>query len=327
MSLSADTLPVIFGCTGTALDADETAFFRDSKPAGFILFQKNCADPQQVMKLCADLRDCVGWNAPVLIDQEGGRVQRLKSPAWPGDFPAMRTFGDMYKIDAKAALSAIADDHAALAGAQCPLGIDVNCVPVLDVVPDTNKVRAIDDRAFGSDPDMVAELGIAAVKASIAARMTPVMKHMPGHGRAVVDSHYELPRVPDDRATLERDWEPFRAVAAAVDNDRLWGMSAHVMYPALDPELPATLSSAIITDIIRIAIGFDGLLLSDDLFMEALAPFGGVPERTRRCVEAGLDIALHCHGTVPERARAAAAVGAMRPETRRRLEDWFKAAH
>jgi len=324
LSLSADTTPIIFGCTGTALDADEIAFFRDAKPAGFILFQKNCADPQQVTALCAALRDTVGWDAPILIDQEGGRVQRLKPPSWPGDFPAMRPFGQVFRQNENAALGVVENNYARLADAQVPLGIDVNCVPVLDVVPEENKVRAIDDRSFGSDPDAVAALGIAAVKASIKAGMTPVMKHMPGHGRAVVDSHYELPHVHEGRDILERDWQPFKAVAAAVNNDDVWGMSAHVIYPALDPDLPATLSPAIITGIMRAAIGFDGLLLSDDLFMNALEKYGDVPARSRLCIEAGLDIALHCHGTVEERARAVEAVGTIRPETLRRLMDWVK---
>lgn len=314
----------MFGCTGPVLEADEVAFFRVAKPAGFILFQKNCVDHQQVIHLCKSLRETVGWDAPILIDQEGGRVQRLKPPAWPGNFPSMRSFGDMYKTDPAAALAAVIDDHAALAGAQVPLGIDVNCVPVLDVVPETNNVRAIDDRSFGSDPEIVSTLGLAAVKASIKAGMTPVMKHMPGHGRAVVDSHYELPRVDADRETLERDWQPFRDVAAAVNNDDVWGMSCHVIYPALDPDLPATLSPTIITDVIRAAIGFDGLLLSDDLFMNALAPYGDVPDRARKCVEAGLDIALHCHGTVKERERAVTAVGPMRMDTYNRISDWLK---
>lgn len=315
----------MFGCTGPVLEADEAAFFRAVQPAGFILFQKNCADHQQVIRLCNALRESVGWRAPILIDQEGGRVQRLKPPSWPGDFPSMRSFGDMYKIDSAAALAAVADDHVALAGAQLPLGIDVNCVPCLDVVPETNTVRAIDDRSFGSDQDMVAALGIAAIRASIGAGMTPVMKHMPGHGRAVVDSHHELPCVNESRDVLARDWQPFKDAASAINNDDIWGMSCHVIYPALDPQLlPATLSPTIITEIIRAEIGFDGLLLSDDLFMNALARYGDVPERARLCVEAGLDIALHCHGTVAEREKAALAVGNMRPETLRRLTDWFE---
>ena len=324
MSLSADTSPIIFGCTGPTLDADETAFFKAAKPAGFILFQKNCVDKQQVTALCATLRATVGWAAPILIDQEGGRVQRLKAPTWPGDFPSMRSFGHVFKQNENAALGALENNYATLAAAQVPLGIDVNCVPVLDVVPETNKVRAIDDRSFGSDPDAVGILGLAAVRASIKAGMTPVMKHMPGHGRAVVDSHYELPHVHEDREILERDWQPFKTIAAGVNNDDVWGMSAHVIYPALDPDLPATLSPTIITNVMRIAIGFDGLLLSDDLFMNALEKYGDVPERVRKCIAAGLDIALHCHGTVAEREKAVAAVGKMRPDSLGRLTDWLK---
>lgn len=312
----------MFGCGGFELSADEKAFYKDASPAGFILFQKNCDNPEQVKKLCADLRACVDWDAPILIDQEGGRVQRLKPPVWP-KFPNMRTFGDQYKDNKSAALQAVSDNHKALAEVQCPLGIDVNCVPVMDVVPTTNTVKAIDDRSFGAEPEMVSDLGIAAIKASIENGMTPVMKHIPGHGRATVDSHHALPRLYVSRADLEKDWQPFKDAAAAVDNNRLWGMTAHVIYEVLDDELPATLSPSVISEIIRKVIGFNGLLLTDDLFMDALAPYGDTAERARKAVEAGADIALFCHGTIAEREAAAKAVGPMFADTRKRLEAWM----
>ncbi|MCB1537999.1 MAG: beta-N-acetylhexosaminidase [Rhodospirillales bacterium] len=323
MSFAADTAPIIFGCTGTELGDDEAAFFRDAKPAGFILFRKNCETPDQVARLCAALRETVGWAAPILIDQEGGRVQRLRPPHWP-DFPPPRTFAEHYATDPDAGLAAVSGNYAALARTQAQLGVDVNCVPCLDVVPADNAVPAIGDRSFGSDPDIVAALGLAAARASFKAGATPVMKHMPGHGRAVVDSHFELPRVDAPLAALERDWQPFRHLAAHMPRGALWGMSAHVIYATLDPNLPATLSPKIITEIVRGKIGFHGLLCTDDLFMDALAPYGDVPERARLALKAGNDLALHCHGDILAREKAIAVIGRMSAATRERLEDWIK---
>jgi beta-N-acetylhexosaminidase len=322
LSLSVDTAPIIFGCDGPVLSVDEKMFFRAARPAGFILFQKNCADPGQLRKLCDDLRDAVDWEAPILIDQEGGRVQRLKAPHWK-NFPAARGFGDVYRINENAALAAVENNYKALAAEQVPLGIDVNCVPCLDVVPDNMQTKAIGDRCFSSDPAIAAALGLAAARAAIAAGMTPVMKHMPGHGRATVDSHHELPRVGAPRATLEADWQPFTVLAENIDNHRLWGMTAHVIYSALDPELPATLSPSVITEVIRGDIGFEGLLVTDDLFMDALAPFGDVPVRAQRALMAGNDLALHCHGSVADRQRAVESLPRMRGDTYRRFSAWL----
>ncbi|MBU6235280.1 MAG: beta-N-acetylhexosaminidase [Alphaproteobacteria bacterium] len=321
-SIPANVAPIIYGCTGTTLDADEKSFFKSASPAGFILFKKNCDSPAQVTALVTELRNTVGWKAPVLIDQEGGRVQRLRPPHWP-DFPAFRTFGEVYKQDPDKALKQLKANIDALACVQCGMGVDVNCVPVLDIVPDDNNAMAINDRAFGSSPTLVAALGLAACEYAVATGMTPVMKHMPGHGRAVVDSHYELPHVDADKATLEgTDFLPFKTVASGMDNDTVWGMTAHVVYPTLDTELPATLSPTIIGTVIRGTIGFNGLLLTDDLFMEALGKWGDVPTRAALAIKAGCDIALHCHGTVPERAKAAETVGVMPTQTRQRLQNW-----
>lgn len=318
MSFAAETKPIIFGCDGTALESSERDFFEDSKPAGFILFAKNCESDAQVQKLCDELRETVAWEAPILIDQEGGRVQRLK---WH-NFPPMRGFGRVYMQNENAALAAVENNYTALANAQTSIGVDVNCVPVLDVVADDAHTKAIGDRAFSADFRVVAALGLAAARAAIAAHMTPVMKHMPGHGRATVDSHHDLPRVSDPRTVLETDWYPFRMLTENIDNDTIWGMTAHVIYSALDPDFPATLSKSVISEIIRGEIGFDGLLLTDDLFMDALKPYGDVPTVTRMAIEAGNDIALHCHGTVGQREKAAKAVGDMRPITRQRLAAW-----
>lgn len=316
--------PIIYGCDGTVLGDDEKAFFRDAMPAGFILFTKNCDNPEQVKALIAALRESVGWHAPVLFDQEGGRVQRLKPPHWP-QFPAPRIFGDAYKKNPAQAVAALHADVTGLAAVQGALGADVNCIPVLDVVPEGTITKAIGDRAFGADAALVSALGIETCRAAIAAGMTPVMKHMPGHGRADVDSHFELPRVTTDAATLAAtDWEAFRIVAKAIDNTQLWGMTCHVIYTDVDADLPATLSPTVLGEIIRGSIGFDGLLLSDDLFMKALSPYGDPAACARLALEAGNDIAAFCLGTLKDRMAAAKAIPAMRPDSRRRLADWAK---
>ncbi|NBX67066.1 MAG: glycoside hydrolase family 3 protein [Proteobacteria bacterium] len=314
MLSGAKLSPIIFGCTGLTLDADEKAFFKDASPAGFILFKKNCDNPVQVSALVNDLRSSVGWHAPVLIDQEGGRVQRLRPPHWP-DFPPPRTYGQSTET-LNACVRGLAD-------VQVGMGIDVNCIPVLDVVPDDNKVMAINDRSFGSDAKLVATRGIETCQTAIACGVTPVMKHMPGHGRAVVDSHFELPRVSASHEVLSHsDFLPFKEVAKAIDNNTIWGMTAHVIYTQLDPELPATLSPTIIQNIIRAEIGFEGLLLTDDLFMDALKPWGDVATRSALAVKAGCDLALHCHGTVPERAKTMETLPPMREDTQKRLQSW-----
>lgn len=326
MSSVASTLtPIIFGCTGHTLDDAEKKFFKDASPAGFILFKKNCDNPQQVTALVNELRACVGWEAPVLIDQEGGRVQRLRPPHWP-EFPPPRTFGKLYETDMKRGTAALQCAVEGLAAVQCGMGIDVDCIPVLDVVPAGIETRAIDDRSFGNNAGIVSALGLETARAAIASGITPVMKHMPGHGRATVDSHFDLPRVTTDIGTLaSTDWAPFKAVTVGIDNNQIWGMSAHVIYEAIDKELPATLSPTVIRDVIRGAIGFKGLLLTDDLFMEALKPWGDTAARAGAAVKAGCDIALFCHGTVEERAKAAEAVGEMGAETRARLDGWLAA--
>lgn len=298
-------------------------FFHDVKPAGFILFQKNTIDPDQTTRLCDDLRDAVDWEVPILIDQEGGRVQRLKPPHWPA-FPAPRGFGDIFRVNEPAALAACENNTKGLADAQVPMGIDVNCIPCLDVVPAEIDIKAIGDRCFSSDPAIVAALGLATARAAIAAKMTPVMKHMPGHGRATVDSHHDLPRVGHPRHVLEADWQPFRHLAQNIQGSALWGMTAHVIYSALDPDFPATLSKTVITEVIRGAIGFEGLLLTDDLYMNALQPWGDVPTRAALSVEAGNDLALHCHGTVAERENAIKVLPPMRTDTRARLDNWAR---
>ena len=302
---------VIFGCAGPRLDADEAAFFRDADPLGFILFARNCETADQIRGLTGALRDSVGRaDAPVLIDQEGGRVARLKPPL--GHIvPPARRFGDLYARDTAAGRAAAHAAGRLIAGDLAALGIDVDCAPVLDLArPETT--AAIGDRAFAADPVIVAVLGRALAEGLLAGGVLPVIKHMPGHGRARVDSHAELPMVAAGPAALAAaDFAPFHALA-----DLPLGMTAHVRYDALDPTLPATLSAAVIAGTIRGEIGFDGLLLSDDLAMEALTGTHGA--RAAQALAAGCDIALHCTGQRGDMQDVAGHVAPMTPDAVRR---------
>ena len=300
---------VIFGCTGPTLAAAERDFFRSADPLGFILFQRNCETPAQLRRLVADLRDSVGrTDAPVLIDQEGGRVARLKPPDWPA-YPAAAAFaglgGDRAREAAWTGARLIAEDLAAL-------GITVDCVPVLDI-PVDGADRVIGDRAYGTTAGVVATLGRAAAEGLLAGGVLPVIKHMPGHGRALVDSHHALPRVAAPRAELEStDFASFRALA-----DLPWGMTAHVVYAAIDPDRPATLSPQVIGEVIRASIGFDGLLLTDDLSMQALG--GSFAARARASLDAGCDIVLHCNGEPGEMTEIAGVVPPLTAKAHERL--------
>ncbi|MGO9390393.1 beta-N-acetylhexosaminidase [Rhodoblastus sp.] len=284
----------ISGCAGLSLSADERAFFTEARPWGLILFRRNIDHPEQVAALTASFREILGDGAAVLVDQEGGRVQRLSKPHWPV-YPPAALFSRLPGADEQlAAHSArlIADDLRAL-------GIDVNCLPVLDVpTPDAHKI--IGDRAYGDNPDDVARLGRAAALGLMAGGVMPVMKHIPGHGRALADSHFELPRVRASRAELERDFAPFRA-----NVDLPAAMTAHVVYEAIDPSQPGTHSRGVVEGIIRGEIGFDGLLMSDDLSMMALG--GSFFERSARAFAAGIDLALHCNGDLREAGSVAQA--------------------
>ena len=276
-------------------------------PWGFILFARNCASPDQVRVLVAELRATVGRDAPVLIDQEGGRVARLKPPHWPPRPPARR-LGQLAERDRAAGREA-AWLHARLIAADlAPLGISVDCAPVLDLAL-PGRTRAIGDRALAADPGLVALLGQAMIEGFLAGGVLPVIKHLPGHGRARRDSHVGLPVVAAAAADMARaDWLPFRACRSAP-----LAITAHVLYPALDGACPATLSRAIIAEVIRGEIGFRGLLLSDDLSMAALR--GSLAERTAAARAAGCDIALHCNGDLTEMAEVLDAAGPLEGES------------
>jgi beta-N-acetylhexosaminidase len=301
--------PIIFGCAGPRLSEAERDCFRATDPAGFILFQRNCVDPDQVARLVADLKAASGRpDTPVLIDQEGGRVQRLKPPHWRSAPSA----GQIAALAPAAAERAAWINARLIAAELIALGITVNCAPVLDLpVPGAHQV--IGDRALGTEPAAIARLGRAVMQGLEAGGVQPVIKHLPGHGRALVDSHEHCPVVTTAEADLiARDLVPFQALA-----DAPFAMTAHVVYDAWDETQPATLSAKVIGEIIRDRIGFAGILISDDLFMKALG--GSIAERARRALAAGCDLALHCHGTPDEMTKFAAAIEPMTETAHKRL--------
>ena len=284
--------PVIFGLSGLTLTDDERALFRACEPAGYILFKRNIQDRAQVRALTDELRALHDRNdVAILIDQEGGRVTRMKPPEWP-QFPAGAAFDALYDVSAMTAIEAARNNAEAIALILSEVGITVDCLPLLDVrVPETHP--AIGDRAMGSDPMRVAALGRAVLDGLKAGGVVGVVKHMPGQGRAVVDSHHELPTVSASKAELEQDFRPFQSL-----NWAPMGMTSHIVYEAYDRDRPSTMSPIIIDDVIRGKIGFDGLLMSDDLDMKALS--GDVPSRAVECVAAGCDLALNCWGRFDE---------------------------
>lgn len=301
-----------FGATildagGLRLTPEEKRLFADANPFGFILFARNIDTPEQVRALCADMREAVGRDAPITIDQEGGRVQRLRGPRWREWLPPLehvRRAGDHAEKAMYLRYRIIADELRAL-------GVDSNCAPMVDVA--TGATHAfLQNRCYGFDAATVARIGRAVAEGMLAGGVLPVLKHIPGHGRAVVDSHFDLPVVADDPDTLRAsDFAPFRAL-----NDLPMGMTAHLVYAALD-DRPATLSPRVM-GLIRDEIGFDGLIMTDDISMKALS--GPLPALSRAALEAGCDVILHCNGTLDERRAVADAAGPMSDAAQARAE-------
>jgi len=284
--------PAIIGLSGLALTAEEVALLRDQRPLGVVLFRRNVDHPAQLRALTASIREILGADTPILVDQEGGRVARLRPPHWPA-FPPAASFEHGPAEAARANAEALA--RVCLAE-----GLDVICAPVLDLrLPGAHNV--IGDRAFSADPAEVIRLGAAWIEGLRAGGATPILKHMPGHGRALVDSHLSLPVVSAGRDELAADFAPFRALAAP----DLWGMTAHILYPALDEARCATLSPRVIGEVIRGEMGFDGVLISDDLGMKALE--GPLGELAGQALEAGCDLVAHCSGVFEETAAVLAA--------------------
>ena len=302
---------VIFGCGGPVLSPEEQAFFRECRPWGFILFARNIDNPGQVKSLVRALRETVeDSSAPVLIDQEGGRVARLRPPHWRERPPAAR-FGALHDSNSEAAREAVYLNARLIAHDLSELGINVDCLPVLDV-PVKGAHDVIGDRAFAHDSTTVIDLGRAQMEGLMEGGVLPVMKHIPGHGRAGSDSHHELPRVKASREELSAsDFVPFRSLDICP-----MAMTAHVVYDSIDPQRPATVSPKVIREVIRGEIGFDGLLMSDDLSMQALD--GSLGARAKAAQAAGCDVVLHCNGKMDEMKQVAAETRALNGQALKR---------
>jgi beta-N-acetylhexosaminidase len=302
----------ITGLAGTELTTEERAFLREAQPWGFILFSRNVSGPGQLRRLVEDVRATLGRAAPALIDQEGGRVQRLGPPHWP-PYPPGAAYGALYDRDRDMGLAAARLGTRLIAEDLAALGIDVDCLPIADV-PVAGADPIVGDRAYGTEPAKVAAIAGSIAQGLEEGCVRPVLKHIPGHGRATADSHASLPVVNTDRAVLEAtDFAAFRALAALPI-----AMTAHVVFTAIDPIAPATISATIVRDVIRESIGFKGLLMSDDISMGALS--GSVRERTRAAISAGCDMVLHCNGQMPEMLAVAAETLRLAGEAAQRAE-------
>lgn len=323
----------ILSLSGLSLREDEAKLFAQMQPLGFILFRRNIDNPKQVKKLIADLRANQGWHCPILIDQEGGRVARFQPPFMP-KMPAARHFGDLYGQDAVAGHAAIDEAYTIMAKGLADLGVNVNCAPVLDVaISDTHE--SIGDRAYSAQPDVVVQCGLAVCQAFIEQGVTPVVKHMPGHGRALCDSHFDLPVVDAPLSTLkEQDFVPFSTLANSDMSPYIWGMPAHILFPALDKVYPASLSPKIIADIIRDHIGFNGFLLSDDVDMKGMMAIDPAYERLEKravdCLSAGTDAVLYCSGDMDDMMVLSDHIPCLRPDSIQRFinsQKIFEADH
>jgi beta-N-acetylhexosaminidase len=302
----------ITGLVGLNISANERAFLREARPWGMIVFKRNVSTPNQVTELTWSFRDILGWEAPVLVDQEGGRVQRLAPPHWPAYPPGAR-YGALYDREPAAGLAAARLAGHLIASDLASIGIDINCLPLADV-PVAGADTVIGDRAYGTEPDKVAAIAGAIAQGLQAGGVLPVLKHLPGHGRATADSHHRLPIVDADRMTLEKtDFAAFRPLAGLP-----LGMTAHVVFSAIDPVTPATTSVKMVREVIRGFIGFKGLLMSDDISMGALS--GTLAERSRSALAAGCDIVLHCNGDLAEMSAVAGSVPDLAGEAAARAE-------
>lgn len=283
--------PVIYGIAGTMISDEEKRFFSKASPIGFILFSRNIKDKNQLKKLTDSLRDLMGGEVLILIDQEGGRVARMKPPVWD-DYKSGKYFADLYLSDQNHARQELFDSFSKIADDLIEVGINTNCAPILDVLtPNTHQV--ISDRAYGNDPARVTDLANQVCKALQSKNLFPIIKHIPGHGRAICDSHLDLPVISDDLASLERsDFLPFASL-----KDQKLAMTAHIVFECLDLERPVTTSKKAI-DYIRNQIGFKNILMSDDLSMKALK--GDFINRTKDTLAAGCDLVLHCNGKMDE---------------------------
>ena len=301
----------IYGLAGCEISVEERAFFRDTRPCGYILFRRNIENREQLRRLTDSLRELEGHDeVPILIDQEGGRVARMRPPVWPA-FPSGEAFDRLYQVAPSSAIEAARVNARALGLMLNEAGVTIDCLPMLDV-RQPGATDIVGDRALGAEPMQVAALGRAILDGLASAGVLGVIKHIPGHGRALVDSHHALPVVDAGEGELAVDLVPFERL-----RDAAMGMTSHLLYTQWDAERPASQSSTIIRDIIRERIGFDGFLMSDDIGMEALS--GDHGQRAALCVEAGCDAALHCDGVMANMRLVGGAVGELTAEAEARL--------
>jgi beta-N-acetylhexosaminidase len=302
----------ITGLAGTALSPAERAFVREHEPWGFIIFKRNAETPSQLRRLISAVREAAGRNVPVLVDQEGGRVQRLGPPHWPS-YPPGAAYGRLYDRSPADGIRAAYLGARLIAADLAAVGIDVDCLPVADV-PASGADPIIGDRAYGQSADKVSALARAVADGLLEGGVLPVLKHIPGHGRATADSHHALPVVETDQDTLRKsDFAAFRPLS-----DLPLGMTAHVVYTAIDPIAPATTSVTLVRDVIRGWLGFAGLLMSDDISMGALS--GSIEARARTAIAAGCDVILHCSGELAEMQAVASAVPVLTGEAAARAD-------
>lgn len=311
-------LPAIFSLAGLTVTPDEARVFRTADPVGFIIFARNIDTPAQTRALVAELKNIVGRDCPVLIDQEGGRIQRLKAPHWP-HMQTFAHFGDLYADNPAQARAQLKDHTHQIAAVLNDLGVNVNCSPVLDLrYPGAHDI--IGDRAFSSDPRVVADLGDVVCRAYLEHGIIPILKHAPGHGRALADSHLELPTVDVPLAELDAtDFYPFRAISAADYAPQTWMMTAHILYPQIDPDWPATLSPTVMQQVVRERIGYPGVIIGDDMDMKALDSYGDILTRCGATLAAGCDLVLNCHGKLADMEALADGLAPMGPEGLKRL--------
>ena len=313
-------LACVFSVSGAELTGAEATLFCEANPFGFILFKRNCETPEQVRGLVDSLKNTVGRDCPVLIDQEGGRVQRLRPPHWR-DYKPMRYFGDLYQESPAQALEALRFETLRLAEELVDLEVNVNCAPVLDLFFE-GAHDIVGDRAFSDDPAIVSRLGLSVCRHFLKAGVTPIIKHIPGHGRAGSDSHLELPCVDatcDDLSSL--DFMPFQDIAASDIGKSIWAMTAHIVFSDIDPDRPVSVSEKAVQDIIRGQIGFEGILIGDDLDMKALDAYGSVSEKALATLQAGCDLALYCAGAFEKMDELAGNLPKISEKTLKRLQN------
>lgn len=303
-------LAAVFAVEGLILSDREKRLFEKANPCGFILFARNVDNPAQVKSLVASLKECVGWDCPILIDQEGGRVQRLRPPHWT-DYPPAATYKDNQDLLAK--------DMNALAQELVDLGINVDCAPVLDMsMPETHDI--IGDRAYSSDANVIVRSATTVIETFLGKGMTPFIKHIPGHGRATCDSHIDLPCVEASRDVLaQTDFVPCREISQKY-GDKVWGMTAHILYKDIDKDRPSTLSQKVLQGVIRDEIGFNGFLVSDDVDMGALKQYGSAVDRSKMALEAGCDCVLYCAGIYEDMEQLAGGMPNLTDEALERLQ-------